>query len=335
MSNEAEAIIDRAAHATFDVAVVIPTFNRATTILETLKSVLKQTLPVNEIIIVDDCSSDETVCLVESVRSSIVRVMRNQTNVGAAESRNRGAFATKNSWIAFLDSDDVWTPDKLEQDLRALERNPDAIAIASNHVAETDGGNLQPATRKERIAEPLALLKVENYLGTCSTMTVRREALASIGGFTPFLKSCQDWDLWIRIARRGTIAIARPGSVFYRVTSNANISLDGKKRRAGHVFMWKTAIRPCKRDTKTRSTLALTFADIAANLNKRRSFRRLCMYSMKSKPSNAVIAGLMLISIVGAPDYRTYRTRVVRRLGTLRAARKVASHRLLSKRTND
>jgi glycosyltransferase involved in cell wall biosynthesis len=320
---------------TAGVAVVIPTFNRATTILETLQSVLKQSVHVNEIIVVDDFSSDDTVRIVESLCSSIVRVIRNQSNVGAANSRNRGAFAASSDWIAFLDSDDIWTHDKLLEDLKALRARPDAIAIVSNHIAVTDGSGIQAPTRKERFTDPLSALRIENYLGTCSAMTVRRDKLLEIGGFTPFLKSCQDWDVWIRIARMGAIAIAKPGSVIYRVSSVANISLDGKKRRAGHVFMWKNSIRPSRKDAQTRSTLALTFADIAINLNKRKSFVRLCLYSMKWRPSNAVIAIPMLMSIMGASDYRIYRTRVVRRLGQLREIRNIASRISLTGRGND
>ncbi|WP_271597470.1 glycosyltransferase family 2 protein [Bradyrhizobium sp. CCBAU 45384] len=319
----AESVLSRQGRHNFDVAVVIPAFNRATTISETIQSVLGQTARVDEIIVVDDCSTDNTVQIVESLESPLIRLIRNQTNCGAAESRNRGAFAASSSWISFLDSDDAWTPQKLEEDLRALEESPSSIAIVSNHIAVTDNGATQDPTRKERIADPLQWLKIENYLGTCSTMTVRRDSLLAIGGFTPSLKSCQDWDIWIRIARMGTISVAKPGSVFYRVASVGNISLDGRRRRSGHVFMWKSAIRPSAKDIKARSTLAITFADIAANLNKRKSFMRLCLYSMRSNVTNAPLAALMLISSIGTSDYRTYRTRVVRGLGKLRRIRSV------------
>ena len=103
------------------ISVVIPTFNRASTILRAINSALNQTYPVYEVIVVDDCSADNTFEIVESVDDSRVRIIRNSVNSGACRSRNNGIGAAAGNYIALLDSDDEWLPEKLEKQMFALE----------------------------------------------------------------------------------------------------------------------------------------------------------------------------------------------------------------------
>lgn len=103
------------------ISVVIPTFNRADSILRAVDSALRQTYTVYEVIVVDDCSADNTVEIVEAVDDYRVRVVRNDVNFGACRSRNVGIMAAEGEYIALLDSDDEWLPEKLEMQMAALE----------------------------------------------------------------------------------------------------------------------------------------------------------------------------------------------------------------------
>jgi glycosyltransferase involved in cell wall biosynthesis len=105
------------------VSIITPTYNCASFIEETIRSVLAQSYPNWEMIIVDDASTDATQSIVESFADERIRYFRNPTNSGAAYSRNLALRQAKGRWIAFLDSDDIWTPDKLTKQIRFMEEN--------------------------------------------------------------------------------------------------------------------------------------------------------------------------------------------------------------------
>jgi len=102
------------------ISVILPTYNRVKTIRYCLDSVLAQTFSPAEIIIIDDCSTDDTVLIVGSYSEPRVRCIVLEKNFGAQAARNRGILEAKGEWIAFHDSDDEWMPDKLERQIQAL-----------------------------------------------------------------------------------------------------------------------------------------------------------------------------------------------------------------------
>lgn len=307
-----------------DFAVVIPTFNRAATIGEAIESVLRQTFPAREIIIVDDGSTDDTVRRVIGMDHPLVSVLSNDRNLGATASRNRGAKAAAAKWIAFLDSDDYWHPEKLAAE-RALITSSGAegvTAVASNHVLVVDERVYEVATQKERVADLASGLRTANFLGTCSCMTVRREPFLAMGGFNEQLKSCQDWDLWLRAAGTGRVLISTPAHVFYRLNTRDSISGDGRKRQAGHTYIWKSHIRQGRDFRGNRASLALTFADVCYNRDKRKSFRKLCQYALRTEPRRFRQVGAMLWHGATSPDYLTYRRRMERSLELMHHVRR-------------
>ena len=105
------------------VSIIMPSYNTAKFIEETIDSVLSQTYANWELIIVDDCSTDDTDAVVAKYQDDRIRYLKNEKNSGAAVSRNRALREAKGRWIAFLDSDDLWTPDKLEKQIRFMEEN--------------------------------------------------------------------------------------------------------------------------------------------------------------------------------------------------------------------
>ena len=105
------------------VSIIIPMYNREKTIKMAVESILEQTCQDFELIIVDDCSTDNTDEVVASIKDERIRYLKNERNSGAAVSRNRALREAKGRWIAFLDSDDLWMPEKLEKQISFMEKN--------------------------------------------------------------------------------------------------------------------------------------------------------------------------------------------------------------------
>jgi glycosyltransferase involved in cell wall biosynthesis len=213
------------------VSVVIPAYNCAAWIAEALDSVLLQTVPPRQIIVVDDGSSDQTP---DVVRPYVGRVQYvHQENRGVSAARNRGIHAAREEFVAFLDADDVWHPRKLELQLRAFERRPE-LGILSCPTYRWPGGALP-----ELAPEPALPVRpvrweqvvVRNRLNTSAVM-VRREVLRRAGPFDRGLHGPEDRDLWLRvleIAPGATLEIPLSG---YRITP-AGISRDADRCRQG------------------------------------------------------------------------------------------------------
>lgn len=306
-----------------DFSVVIPMFNRAATIVEAIESVLRQTVPAKEIIVVDDGSTDDSVRLVMGMECPLVKVLVNEGNLGATAARNRGAKAATAEWIAFLDSDDYWHPEKLAAERAAIASGDEGVtAVASNHVLVIDDRVSEVATQKELFPDVAGRLRTENFLGTCSCMTVRREPFLAIGGFNEQLKSCQDWDLWLRAADAGKVLISRPAYVFYRLNTRDSISGDGRKRQSGHIHIWKSHIRSGHQFSGDRTSLALTFADVCMNRSKQKSFRRLCRYALRAEPRRFRQIGIMLVHGTTSSNYTNYRRRMERSIDFMQRLRR-------------
>jgi glycosyltransferase involved in cell wall biosynthesis len=125
------------------VSVVIPTYNRARLVEEAIASVLRQTMPVHEVIVVDDGSTDATRELIRGHDGPITLVT--QDHLGAAAARNRGLARATGDWVAFLDSDDIWTPSKLEKQIEYLDRHPHCGLVHTGYYEFGDRVRVVPA----------------------------------------------------------------------------------------------------------------------------------------------------------------------------------------------
>lgn len=193
------------------ISVVIPAYNCESFIGEAIESVFKQNVVVEEIIVVDDGSEDDTEAVVLS-RYPKVKILR-QKNSGPSAARNRGIVSASGDWIAFLDADDIWTPNKLEEQLAVLEKYPELKLIASD-MAEIDiNGKVTIPSMQERhgqkkifkeldgrpIPRAAAELMKKNFIPT-GTVLVERKVLLGMGGFNESLRFGEDLELWVRIA---------------------------------------------------------------------------------------------------------------------------------------
>ena len=185
-----------------DVSVIMPTFESAATIPRAIESVLGQKCQPSELIIVDDGSTDETAVVIDQVlaASCEMKVIRLKTsNKGAAAARNIGMDRATGKYLAFLDADDEWYPDKLLDSMQAILSN-NLSMVAHNYWLERGGKAewIDCAARFKEHRDPWVGLYRKGYIAT-STVVVRRDLVAKARGFDETLRNAHDFDLWLRI----------------------------------------------------------------------------------------------------------------------------------------
>ena len=204
------------------ISVVIPAYNASRFLAATLESILAQTLPADEILVIDDGSKDGTASIAEAFGPP-VRVIRRQ-NAGQAASRNFGVQQATSEWIAFLDADDLWQPNKLARQMEELNRNPAADLCYTGRVefTEHDGvierGNVMPVPAPADLRQ--ALFRNTTFMP--SSTILRRSTFLAAGGFDAKYKIIEDWDLWLRLLRDGTVfAACLEPLLLYRIHLNS------------------------------------------------------------------------------------------------------------------
>ena len=180
------------------VSVIIPCFNAEKYIEQTLNSVLNQTFPANEIIVVDDGSSDNSVNILKTFGTKIRLIT--QPNSGVSAARNNGIKHAFGEWIAFVDSDDIWTQDKLQQQISSIGdkqwSHTNSLYFGANQNGKTTRSDLT-TLHSGMVFEPLL---VENFI-TTSTVLIKKETLIHYGCFDEELFAMEDWFLWLKIAK--------------------------------------------------------------------------------------------------------------------------------------
>ena len=200
------------------VSVIIPTRNRAHLLHRTLESVLKQSTENLEVIVVDDGSTDGSGA-VAAAMDPRVSVIRNPESAGVSVARNRGIASASGEWIAFCDDDDLWAPNKLQEQLTAAD-TAGANWVYAGDVNVNDQLRVLSGGPPPDPADVMARLPRCNPLASGgSNVVVRSNILAEVGGFDPALRRTEDWDLWIRIAQKGPPAYVRKPLVAYRFHS--------------------------------------------------------------------------------------------------------------------
>jgi glycosyltransferase involved in cell wall biosynthesis len=213
------------------VTVVIPTFDRSQTILDSVNSVLRQSFTDFELIVVDDCSTDDTLSVLDRIEDRRLRVVTHTANRGAGGARNTGIDNAKGALVAFQDSDDEWLPSKLEKQVLALDaKGDDWIAVYCGLLVvrdlRQDGDDrfrprYIPDPRISPVSGHISSSLLRGSFVSTQTLIVRRAALDRVGRFDETLSALEDWDFALRLARTGKIALVDEPLVFQRFSHNS------------------------------------------------------------------------------------------------------------------
>lgn len=181
------------------VSVIIPTYNRSATIKRAVDSVFNQTYKNFELIIIDDGSSDKTESLLKDYFSYSNFIYKRQKNSGVASARNHGIQTAKAEWIAFLDSDDEWLPEKLETQVRFHRNNPILKVSQTEEIWIRKGRRVNPMKKHSKPSGWIFESCVPLCLISPSAVMIHRDVFDRVGVFDEKLPACEDYDLWLRL----------------------------------------------------------------------------------------------------------------------------------------
>jgi len=229
------------------ISVVIPSYNRCHTLARALCSVYAQTAAVDEVILVDDGSSDDSAAMVarEFPRVRLIR----QANRGVSAARNRGIRAARHEWIALLDSDDCWLPHKIETLRAAADADPGYVLYHSDEIWIRHGLRVNPMRKHRKsggwiFAQCLPLCAISP-----STVVLQKAALLELGLFDENLPACEDYDLWLRLCHRHPVHYTDQALVTRYGGHDDQLSrrypaMDRFRARALHRLLLSEALQP-------------------------------------------------------------------------------------------
>ncbi len=201
--------------------VVIPTYNRAELVKEAIQCVLCQTFKEFELIIVDDNSTDQTKDVVASFKDDRVEYIVNNRTKGPAGARNTGIYRAKGEWVAFLDSDDVWFPKKLEWLYKKTQETDHNVGLIYTGFTNYEFDKKQEISTVVPEKEGFILndLLYMNYIGTFSVVAIRTELLNRVDGIDERFYCFEDCDLYVRIASLSKVACIKESLTYVRTTN--------------------------------------------------------------------------------------------------------------------
>ncbi len=220
------------------VSIITPSYNTARFIAETINSALAQTYTNWEMIIVDDCSTDNTDEIVAGFADPRIRYLKNEKNSGAAFSRNRALREARGRWVAFLDSDDLWAPDKLEKQLRFMEENGYRFSYTKYVEVDDDGNSLGRIWGGPKKVNKLVMYSF-NYMG-CLTVMYDREYVGTIQ--IADLKKRNDYAMWVKVVEKCPAYLLDEVLATYRVRSSGSIMNRNKSplsRLKYNYYLWR------------------------------------------------------------------------------------------------
>jgi glycosyltransferase involved in cell wall biosynthesis len=252
-----------------DVSVIIPNYNRTKLLERALRSVERQSSRPSEVIIVDDHSNPEKLAEVVSITKRFgmslnLSLLVNDRNMGANYSRNRGINAAKSRFIAFLDSDDLWMPNKLTEQMAEIEKvkayDSRPLLSATGRYRVDDQGDLIARQFGGKLLNKAKILR-SNFIGTLSSVIVEASVARHVHGFNENLPACQDWDFFIRLTDYVQFVGIKEPLCIYVDHGEDRITLNNRKRLRSHLYIYRTHIKGFR--NLSRSSKAELFRNIA------------------------------------------------------------------------
>ena len=255
------------------VTAVIPTHNREQVIGRAIISVLAQSYPNLEIVVVDDRSTDDTARVVSDFKGHNLRYVKNTGRRGASAARNAGIAEARGSLIAFLDSDDEWMPDKIARQVECFREGPADLGLVYCGVTRINPGGVISHVTPQLRGDIFHDLLVFNHIGSASRIMVRREVFDRVGMFDEFRPTLNDWDMTLRIAERYAVDVVPESCVRYHFEGGDHLSLRARSIFLSHRHIFKTYgtdYYPLRRRATHLAHIGLQLA----KLGRRRKARR-------------------------------------------------------------
>lgn len=288
------------------VSIIIPTYNRAHLLRRAIDSVQAQTFDDIEIIVVDDASIDDTKAVVDSYDNTRILYIQHQNNKGGGAARNTGISAASGAYVAFLDSDDEWIPQKLEKQLHVFEKGDSELGLVYTAYAKFDWkGEFIHIQSNGAQSFLLNELLRRNFIGTTSTVLVKRDCLIQIGGFDERFESCQDWDLWIRLAKKYTFEFISESLVNYFRHTGERISTNPSLISGYELILekYRTDIEACGGDLLAEHYFRIGYRYMASFGEVERS-KQYLLRAIKSYPFSIKYYAYLMANILGEGRYR-------------------------------
>ena len=188
------------ADESFDISVVIPTFERKALLPRALDSVYKQTIPAREVIVVDDGSRDATAAMIGERYPDVKYIY--QSRGGVSRARNVGLEKATGEWLALLDSDDEWLPGKLAAQCQALSRSREFKLCHTNEIWIRNGKRVNPKLKHQKSGGWIYQKCLPLCVISPSSVLIHRSVFEEVGCFDETLPACEDYDLWLRVCAR-------------------------------------------------------------------------------------------------------------------------------------
>lgn len=233
------------------VTVIIPAYNAESTICETIQSVLTQDYPAEqvEIIVIDDGSTDGTNSVVEKFGDKVIHIK--QKNAGVSAARNNAATLARGKWLAFIDSDDIWTNNKLSLQISSigdcLWSHTDSYYFGYKQTGETKRSDYT----KQYDGNVFDKLILDNFI-TTSTVIVDREIFLKVGGFDENMKALEDWKLWLELSLLTPLHYCASSLAHYRVTPGS-ASRNAKAILPLHIYLIEHVFQKYQLNEKLKS----------------------------------------------------------------------------------
>ena len=192
------------------VTVVVPTYNRASLLVRAIGSVLAQTLRNWELIVVDDCSTDETEQVVRSFSDDRIKYIRHDRNRRVSAARNTGIRCARGEYVAFLDDDDEWLPEKLQKVLEVFRNSdPEVGLVYTGEMILDARGKIVEISKATKSGWIYETVLASCFIGSPSRVTVKKQVLDRVAGFDEKLVNLEDCELWLEW-RRSLRSLASP-----------------------------------------------------------------------------------------------------------------------------
>ena len=293
------------------VSIIIPTYNRADLLPRTIGSVLNQTFRNFELIVVDDGSTDNTREVVKKFEEKDLRVkyIWQENSGGPAKPKNTGIKVAKGKFIAFLDDDDEWLPEKLEKQIKLFRNTSNNLAFVGCNilVIEEEKNKIIKRVKMSNYSKGVFFKKLleGNFIFTSSSVLIKKEVLDKVGFFDTNLKYADDWDLWVRVSEHFSFSFVPEYLLkYYLHQKGITINLNPAKEAEEHQYILKKFQRYYKKYPSIYSIHLRKLASRYCTSDKMKEGRRTYIKAIRVYPPNLKAYFYLFFSFLGFKFFR-------------------------------